>query len=65
MGQNVVKNSDANVSEDVLMTLWTPIVGYGHILFLDNWYSLSNLYRKLHGIKINIIETNRSTCVYK
>lgn len=58
-GQDTKKNSNTSASENVTMFMSTPIAGYGHTLFLDNWYSSPNLFQKLQSIKTNIIGTVR------
>ncbi|CAK9832752.1 PiggyBac transposable element-derived protein 4 [Anthophora retusa] len=41
------------------MSMCTPIANSGHTLFLDNWYSSPNLFRKLQSIQTNAIRTVR------
>lgn len=58
-GQDKNKNADTSASESVTMFMCTPISGYGHTLFLDNWYSSPSLFAKLQSIKTNAIGTVR------
>jgi hypothetical protein len=38
-------------SSSVVMTLMKPYLNKGHSLFLDNWYTSSRLFEKLHEFK--------------
>nr|XP_003706754.1 PREDICTED: piggyBac transposable element-derived protein 4-like [Megachile rotundata] len=58
-GQDINKNADTSASESVTMFMCTTISGYGHTLFLDNWYSSPSLFAKLQSIKTNAIGTVR------
>lgn len=44
--QNLDRNANISASENVTMFISTVLAGYGHILFLDNWYSSPSLFQK-------------------
>ncbi|XP_043498406.1 uncharacterized protein LOC122521627 [Polistes fuscatus] len=46
-----------NASETVVKELSTPILHKGHTLYLDNWYSSTNLFVTLLNSKTNVIGT--------
>nr|XP_033335544.1 piggyBac transposable element-derived protein 4-like [Megalopta genalis] len=58
-GQDLDRNANVGVSESVTMLMSTVLTGYGHTLFLDNWYSSPSLFQKLQSRKINAIGTVR------
>ncbi|XP_035737762.1 piggyBac transposable element-derived protein 4-like [Vespa mandarinia] len=58
-GQDLDRNTNVSASENVTMFMFTVLAGYGHTLFLDNWYSSASLFQKLQSIKINAIGTVR------
>lgn len=58
-GQDTKKDANTSVSENVTMFMSISIAGYGHTLFMDNWYSSPSLFEKLQSIKINAIGTVR------
>ena len=47
------------VSGSVVMTLEEPYVNKGHSLYLDNWYTSSRLFEKLHELKTGACGTVR------
>ncbi|KAK2578546.1 hypothetical protein KPH14_012575 [Odynerus spinipes] len=58
-GQDLDRNANVSASENVTMFMSIVLAGYGHTLFLDNWYSLPSLFHKVQSIKVNAIGTVR------
>ena len=55
-------NQSLEKSDPVVMTLMKPYLNKGHLLFLDNWYTSSILFEKLHELKTGpcgIVSKNR------
>jgi hypothetical protein len=46
-------------STNVVLNLCEPLLDRGHTLFLDNWYSFPELFRRITDRKTNVIGTVR------
>ena len=55
------KSDTGSASKNVVMNLLeeSELLYKGYCLFIDNWYSSSTLYRKLHDMKTNVCGTAR------
>jgi hypothetical protein len=54
-----VKHPSPPASTNVVLTMCEPLLDKGHTLYLDNWYSSPDLYRRLTERKTNVIGTVR------
>lgn len=54
-------NRDNSASESVVKQLSQSVLHRGHILYIDNWYSLPKIFMTLsHNYKTNVIGTVRA-----
>lgn len=58
-GQYALQESNKPVSESIAIQLVESILGKGYTLFLDNWYSSTNLYKILQIKNTNVVATVR------